>query len=81
MIAVLLGTEQDVRGFALAGVEGHVCATAGQVAEAAAALHARPEVALVLVSREVASLAPSEIAQLEGVDKPPALVVLPGEAA
>ena len=81
MIAVLLGTAHDVRGFALAGVEGRVCETAGQVAEAASALRGRAGVALVLVSREVARLAPAEIAQLEGVDGPPALVVLPGGAA
>ena len=81
MIAALLGTGHDVRGFALAGVEGHVCETAGQVAEAAAALRARKEVALVLVSRDVARLAPAEIAQLEGVDGPPALVLLPAEVA
>ncbi|MGZ6126421.1 MAG: V-type ATP synthase subunit F [Myxococcales bacterium] len=81
MIAVLLGTEQDVRGFALAGVESRACGTAGEVAEAAAALHARSDVALILVSRNVARLAPDEVARLEGVSGPPALIVLPGEAA
>ena len=81
MIAALLGTDQDVRGFALAGVEGHACGTPGEVAEAAAALHARPDIGLILVSREVARLAPSEIARLEAVDGPPAVVILPGEAA
>ena len=78
MIAVLLGTEHDVRGFALAGVEGHLCATPGALAEAAAALRARPEVALILVSRSLARLAPAEIARQEALDGPPALIVLPG---
>ena len=81
MIAALLGTEHDVRGFALAGVEGSVCRTATATASAAAALRARTDVALILVSRSVARLAPAEIAALEGVDGPPALVVLPGETA
>lgn len=81
MIAALLGTEQEVRGFALAGVEGRACGTAGEVAEAAAALHSRSDVALILVSRAVARLAPDQIAKLEGVTGPPALIVLPGEIA
>jgi vacuolar-type H+-ATPase subunit F/Vma7 len=81
VITVLLGTEQDVRGFALAGVEGHVCATPGEAAEAAAAVRGRSDVALVLVSREVARLAPAEVVRLEGVDAPPAVVVLAGGAA
>ncbi len=81
MIAALLGTEHDVRGFALAGVEGRVCRTASETVDAAAALRARSDVALILVSRNVARLAPSEVAALEGVDGPPALLVLPGEGA
>lgn len=81
MISVLLGTEQDVRGFSLAGVESRACGTPGEVAEAAAALHSRSDVALILVSRAVARLAPAEIAHLEGVGGPPAVIVLPGEGA
>ncbi len=81
MIAVLLGTEQDVRGFSLAGVEGRACGTAKELADAAAALRSRSEVALILVSREVARLAPAEIAHLEGAAGPPAVIVLPGDGA
>jgi len=78
MIGALLGTGQDVRGFALAGLEGQVCESSGELARAAAALRARPEVALILVSRTLARLAPAEIARFQAPEGPPALVVLPG---
>ena len=81
MIAVVLGTGQDVGGFALAGVEGHVCGTAAELAQEVSVLRGRPEVALVLVSREVGRLAPAEIVRLEGVDGPPAVIVLAGGGA
>ncbi len=75
MRALLLGTPDDVRGFALAGVTGLACLDAGDVERAAAAVKARDDVALVLVSQAVAKLSPQAIASLAG--EPPAVVVLP----
>ncbi len=75
MQAFLLGTADDVRGFALAGVAGRVCATAAEVEEACAHVKARTDLALVLVSGEVAKLAWPALEQVEA--SPPALVVLP----
>ncbi len=76
MKAFLLGTPDDVRGFALAGVSGRACAQASDVEEACAVLRSRSDLALVLVSDEVAELAPELIEQLEA-NPPPAVVVLP----
>jgi len=75
MKAFLLGTADDVRGFALAGVAGIPCATRDEVERAAAVVKARGDVALVLVSAEVEKLAPQIVASLAG--EPPAVVVLP----
>lgn len=75
MKAFLLGTADDVRGFALAGIDGVTCATREEVERAAAELKLRTDVALVLVSREVEKLAPAVITALAG--EPPAVVVLP----
>ncbi len=73
MKALVLGTPDDVRGFALAGVRGVACENAADVDRAIAALPS--ELALLLVSEPVARLAPEKIAAL--ATQPPAVLVLP----
>jgi vacuolar-type H+-ATPase subunit F/Vma7 len=51
MNALVIGTPEDVAGFALAGVDGVVCETAG---EAAQAISRANEDTLVLVSAKFA---------------------------
>jgi len=75
---VLLGDADDVRGFALAGVEGHVCHDQG-AAESALAQIARhaAEVGLVLVSPAVAGLASHALERLYRQEEGPAVLMLP----
>ena len=75
----VLGDALDVRGFALAGVEG-ARAEDPESARAglARAVHAEPPVGLLLLSERIAGLLPREIDRLERSDGPPAVVVLPG---
>jgi vacuolar-type H+-ATPase subunit F/Vma7 len=63
---VLLGTEEDVRGFRLAGVDGRVCTDRGSLEASIASLRPEPEIGLILFSASVAAAAPSEIDHLRG---------------
>jgi len=74
----VLGDADDVAGFALAGVEGAVCNTRGEVAEALRQLRGRPEVpSLLLVSPSVARLAGSALDDFFHPDRPPHALILP----
>ena len=79
MKVLLVGTGEDARGFALAGVAVRACETA---ADAAAALSAArdpdAEVGLVLVTPGVAQRAPEAVRAFLRSTPPPALLVLPG---
>ncbi|HET7788684.1 MAG TPA: V-type ATP synthase subunit F [Myxococcales bacterium] len=79
MIALVLGSEEVVRTFALAGVEGYACETPLEAEKAAAAVREREDVALVLVSAKVQQLAAAALARLERPEGPPTVLVLPGE--
>lgn len=81
MIALVLGSEEEVRTFALAGVEGYACETPLAVEQAAAAVREREDVALVLVCARVQQLAPAALARLERPEGPPTVLVLPGAQA
>jgi vacuolar-type H+-ATPase subunit F/Vma7 len=80
---LVLGTPDDVRGFALAGVRGRVPRAAGEAAamtrtdvETAVAEADRAGVELMLVSAEVAALAPHALAQARAI-----VVTLPATGA
>ena len=75
----VLGDAPDVRGFALAGVDG-ACPEDRETARAflAKAVDADPPVGLLLLSERIAGLLPREIDRLERSDRPPAVLVLPG---
>lgn len=76
MRVVLLGTVDDVRGFALAGVPG-VVVTERRELEAGLRAAADAGAGLVLVSAATAALAPAAVAALAGRDGGPAVLVLP----
>jgi vacuolar-type H+-ATPase subunit F/Vma7 len=78
MIALVLGSEEEVRTFALAGVEGYACETPLSLEKAVAAVREREDVALVLVGTRAQELAPAALARLERPDGPPSVLVLPG---
>jgi vacuolar-type H+-ATPase subunit F/Vma7 len=75
---VLLGTDEDVLGFGLAGVAGEVCSTPREVRRALAAIDARSvQPALLLVSSAVEQIAPQEFADRWMRVNGPVVVVLP----
>jgi vacuolar-type H+-ATPase subunit F/Vma7 len=61
MIPLVVGTRDDVAGFALAGVPGMVCTTREEIA---AAFAAAGDDALVILSASIAALAPERTPQL-----------------
>lgn len=74
----VIGTAEDVIGFALAGSPGTLC-TSGPMVLAALESECRdPDVALVLVSGEAAELAPDAVQKWSAVPGAPILIVLPG---
>ncbi|HLJ73422.1 MAG TPA: V-type ATP synthase subunit F [Thermoanaerobaculia bacterium] len=71
MTPVVIGTRDDVVGFALAGVDGTVCSTAGEADRALSQL--APD-QIVILSHGVAS---DRIAEWEKSGRGPMFVVLP----
>ena len=78
MKIAVVGSREDVRGFALAGLTGQVAEGVPEV-EAALAAAAREgsEAGLLLVSASAARLAPEAIAALERREGAPVALVLP----
>jgi vacuolar-type H+-ATPase subunit F/Vma7 len=74
----VIGTLVDVTGFALAGIDGVVCTTAGDVKAALEAIAADAAAAVVFVSPTCVSLASDEIEAFRARHEMPMLVVLPG---
>ncbi len=78
MRARIVGTEGDVRGGRLAGVEGTVCRTRAEAEAAFDQVEAEAEdLALVLISAPVAALVPARLAALLDRAEGPVLLVLP----
>ncbi len=74
----VLGDAVDVRGFALAGVEGLVPRDSGAARAFLARVADDPRpIGLLLLSERVARLAPREVERLVESDRPPAVLVLP----
>jgi vacuolar-type H+-ATPase subunit F/Vma7 len=74
----VIGTAEDVVGFALAGSPGAVCASGAQVVAALDTECRDPDVALVLISEESADLAPDAVQRRRAAAGAPLLIVLPG---
>jgi len=74
----VLGDADDVAGFALAGVEGAVCTTRGEIEETVRQLRGRPEIpTILLVSRSVARVAGPALDDFFHPDRPPHALILP----
>jgi len=81
MRVVALGTDDEVRGFVLAGTAGEACRTPAEAARALERLAVRgDEVALVLVSARVAAWAAARVEALAARSEAPLVLVLPAEA-
>ncbi len=75
MKLVVLGTADDVRGFALAGVAGVRPVSGREVEEQ---LAAAAGLDLILLSSEVAALAPQAVAAARSRAGGPLILILPG---
>lgn len=81
MRVVALGTDDEVRGFVLAGTAGEVCRVPADAARALDRLAVRgDEVALVLVSPRVAAWARARVEALAARPDAPLVLVLPAGA-
>jgi vacuolar-type H+-ATPase subunit F/Vma7 len=75
---VALGRAEDIRGFALAGVETAVCETPHEAETLMNALGAvESRVGLLMVSAWVTRAAPSAVERSRQKDGPPIVLVLP----
>jgi vacuolar-type H+-ATPase subunit F/Vma7 len=75
---VLIGTESDARGFALAGVETHVCNTREEVVTTIDRVNAAIAEPLVILSKKAAELIADRCAKWRRDGSGPLFVALPG---
>lgn len=73
----LIGDAHDVTGFALAGVESEECHTRAEVVDALDAACHDPDVAIVVVSPDMAALADDVISEMRESTHLPITIVLP----
>ena len=78
MKILVLGAAADVRGFALAGVDGRVVSDAGSARrEIDRVASAGEEIGLLMVSASLAQALQPDLARLRAAGPPPAILVLP----
>ena len=75
----VIGTAEDVIGFALAGSPGVACTSEASVVAALDSECRDPNVALVLISEEAATLAPDAVQKWRLAAGAPLFIVLPGD--
>ncbi len=78
MKLLVIGNQDAVRGFALAGVRGQIVTTAGELNRALDAALADEEVGIVLVTEDVADLARRRVDMLMVRSAVPLVVKIPG---
>jgi V/A-type H+/Na+-transporting ATPase subunit F len=78
MKILVIGNQEAVLGFSLAGVQGQVAATAQEVAQALDDALASTDIGIVLVTQDVAKLIPSRMDQLQLRSTIPLVVEIPG---
>jgi vacuolar-type H+-ATPase subunit F/Vma7 len=80
MTMAVIGSADEVRGFALAGVEAVACGTAAEAAAALDALAQHPRVAVLIVTQAIADALPASIERLQNRVEPPIVIVLDGQS-
>jgi len=75
---LVIGNQDAVRGFALAGVRGQIVTTAGELNHALDAALADEEVGIVLVTEDVADMARQRVDTLRVHSTVPLVVEIPG---
>ncbi len=78
MKLLVIGNQDAVRGFALAGVRGQIVTTAGELNHALDAALADEEVGIVLVTEDVADMARQRVDTLRVHSTVPLVVEIPG---
>jgi V/A-type H+-transporting ATPase subunit F len=80
MKLLVIGNQDTVRGFALAGVHGQIAATAKELNRALDTALADKEIGIVLVTEDVADLARRRVDMLRVRSSVPLVVEIPGPA-
>lgn len=78
MKVLVIGHPAAVLGFSLAGVQGQAASTAEQVNQALDNALIRPDVGIILVTRDVAKLIETRMDQLQLRSTIPLVVEIPG---
>jgi V/A-type H+-transporting ATPase subunit F len=78
MKLLVIGNQDAVWGFALAGVRGQIATTAGELSDALDAALADKEVGIVLVTEDAANLARERVDALMVRSTIPLVVEIPG---
>jgi V/A-type H+/Na+-transporting ATPase subunit F len=78
MRVLVIGDADAVLGFSLAGMAGKVAQTAQEVREALAEAEKDPEIGVILVTDEAASLVGEQIDRLRVARSGPIVVEIPG---
>ncbi len=78
MKLLVIGNQDAVRGFALAGVRGQIATTAGELNHALDAALSDAEIGIVLVTEDVADLARQRVDTLRVHSTVPLVVEIPG---
>ena len=80
MKLVVIGNQDTVWGFALAGVGGQIVTTPQQVNQALDAVLGDPQVGIVLITEDVATMARQRVDTLMVRSTAPLVVEIPGPA-
>ena len=75
---LIIGNAEAVLGFSLAGVQGQVAENADEVNQALDEALENPQVGIILVTEDVAKLAPVRMDQLRMRSTVPLVVEIPG---
>jgi vacuolar-type H+-ATPase subunit F/Vma7 len=78
MRIAIVGDRNEVRGFALAGVEPIVCEDEASVAQTLERLEEDRHLAVIVITAQTARLAPRQVAHLQERVTPPVPCLLPG---
>ena len=77
---LVIGSQDAVWGFALAGVHGQIVKTAEEVNQALDAVLEQKEASIILITEDVADLARSRVDNLKVRSTTPLVVEIPGPA-
>lgn len=73
-----IADEHTVRGFRLAGVEGHVVTTPAQARQAVLQAASTPDVGLIIITRQISRQIADVVSRISLQKAPPVILAIPG---